>query len=100
MRTGGRAGAEPTLRNILFPESGHSILRSGFGAPGNDYDGQTHIVFNVGPYRTNHSHLDGLSLVYASAGRTLLVDSGLFAYEDGPGVEFFQSTTFSSTSSL
>jgi len=92
MRTGGRSGVEPTQRNVLFPESGHSVLRSAFGAAGSEFDQQTHTVFNVGPYRTSHSHLDGLSLVYASAGKALLVDSGLFAYEDGPGVEFFRST--------
>jgi hypothetical protein len=92
IRTGGSAGTEPTSRNILFAESGHSILRSAFGAAGTEFDQQTHIVFNVGPYRTSHSHLDGLSLVYASAGKVLLTDSGLFAYEDGPGVEFYRST--------
>jgi len=91
-RTGGRAGVAPTERNILFKESGHSILRSGWGVAGPDYDGQTHIVFNVGPYRTTHSHYDGLSIVYASAGQTSLTDSGLFVYEDGPEVAYFRST--------
>jgi hypothetical protein len=92
MRTGGRAGVAPTERNILFRESGHSVLRSGWGAAGAEYDGQTHIVFNVGPYRTTHSHYDGLSIVYASAGQALLTDSGLFVYEDGPEVAYFRST--------
>jgi len=96
-RTGGREGVEPSLRNVLFVESGHSILRSGFGLPGDAYDGQTHILFNVGPYRTKHSHLDGLSLVYASAGQTLLTDSGLFAYDPSPEQAYFRSTAAHNT---
>ena len=73
-------------------QSGTAILRSGFGSPETFAD-ETHVVFDVGPWRTAHSHLDALAVTYYSAGRALLPDSGLFRYEEG-GAEhrYFWST--------
>ncbi|MCS6915306.1 MAG: heparinase II/III family protein, partial [Myxococcota bacterium] len=91
VRSAGASGQEPSERHALFPSSGHAILRSGFGK-GEEFSRHTHILFDVGPYRTLHSHLDGLSLVYYSAGRTLLPDSGLYTYEPGEEFAYYQST--------
>jgi hypothetical protein len=89
--TGGVSGKEPTELHPLFPHAGFAILRSGFG-PSSELEHQTHVVFNVGPYRTQHSHLDSLTLTYASDGKSLLPDSGLFTYDAGPDHDFFTST--------
>ena len=91
VRTAGAAGTEPTERNVLFPSSGTAVLRSGFGSV-QDFASQTHIVLNVGPYRTAHSHLDGLSITYSSAGRSLIVDSGLYTYVPGKDYDYFFGT--------
>jgi hypothetical protein len=89
--TGGVSGEEPTELHPLFPHAGFAILRSGFG-PVTELEQQTHVVFNVGPYRTEHSHLDSLTLTYATNGKSLLPDSGLFTYDPGPDHDFFSST--------
>ncbi len=92
----GAEGAAPNENHKLFPESGTSILRSGFGTEETFWQ-QTHIIFDVGPYRTNHSQLDALSLNIHAAGLTLLPDSGLFSYESGPDFDYFHGTAAHNT---
>lgn len=89
--TAGKAGTPPTETRTLFPSSGQAVLRSSFGTA-EDFLQQTHVIFDVGPYRTNHSHLDALSVHLYSAGRVLLTDSGLFSYELGPEYDYFHGT--------
>jgi hypothetical protein len=81
VRSGGTAGRPLERRSVMFPASGHAILTSG-ARNAAELAAQTHVVLDAGAYRTSHSHLDGLSLNYHSAGRTLLPDSGLFTYEE------------------
>ncbi len=66
----------------LFETAGFAILR----APG------AHVVFDVGPYRTNHSDLDALSVHVFGGGRRLLVDSGFYSLEPGPWRDYFHGT--------
>jgi hypothetical protein len=80
--TAGMEGDEPRKRLIRFPLSGQAMLRSGFGPP-EAFAAQTYVHFDVGPYRTEHSDLDALTITLYSAGRTLLPDSGLYTYADG-----------------
>jgi hypothetical protein len=91
MRTGGVSGAPPSERNVLFPVSGQSILRSSWGTSQN-FATQTQLTFDVGPYRTVHSHLDALTVTYYSAGRELLTDSGLMTYDAGADFDYFHGT--------
>jgi peptidoglycan/xylan/chitin deacetylase (PgdA/CDA1 family) len=91
VRTGGLAGRPPAKRLAVFESSGDAFLRSDFGGP-KDFDRSTHVAFNVGRQRTNHAHHDALHVTYYSAGRSLLPDSGLFAYGAGSDHDFFWST--------
>jgi hypothetical protein len=81
VRTGGRGGQPPRRRNVLFASSGQAIMTSKLTSPG-DLANQTHLVFDVGPYRTSHSHLDALSMTYYASGRLLLPDAGLYTYQE------------------
>ncbi len=88
----GRKGREPTERFVLFPSSGQAILRSGFGPP-DQFEAQTHVHFDVGPWRTEHSDLDALAVNVYSAGRTLLPDSGFFTQDPAaPEFAYFRGT--------
>ncbi len=88
----GRQGREPTERFVLFPSSGQAIFRSGFGPP-EQFEAQTHVHFDVGPWRTKHSDLDALSVNVYSAGRTLLPDSGFFTENpEAPEFAYFRGT--------
>lgn len=88
----GATGVAPTERAVLFAESGQAFLRSGFGAGPADVAQETHIAFNVGPWRTSHSHLDVLGLDYFAAGARQLCDSGLYTYDPGPDYAYFFGT--------
>lgn len=88
VRSGGERGVPPSPDSVLFPTAGFSILRSGFAA----HEAETQVIFDVGPYRTAHSHLDALHVQLYAAGRPLLVDSGLFTYEAGPAFDYFHGT--------
>ncbi len=96
IRTLGEEGTEPSEKAVLFPSSGQFIYRSAFG-PAQDFAQPTHVVFDVGSFRTAHSHLDALSLHLYSAGRTLLTDSGLFTYEEGDYNDYFWGTSAHNT---
>jgi hypothetical protein len=94
--TRGTSGAPPEKSSIIFPVSGTSILRSGFG-DSDTYGDQTHIVFDVGAYRTDHSHLDALSVNIFGAGTPVFPDSGLFTYERGTDFDYFHGTAAHNT---
>ncbi len=94
--TAGERGHEPTERYLFFPSSSFAILRSGFGA-GEEFEAQTHLVFDLSPYRTIQSQHDALSINLYSAGRTLLADSGLYSYVEGPEREYFIGTSAHNT---
>jgi hypothetical protein len=90
--TMGANGTAPTQRAVVFPESGQAFLRSGFGTGPSDVAQETHIAFNVGRWRTSHSHLDVLGLTSFAAGARQLCDSGLYTYDPGPDHAYFFGT--------
>jgi hypothetical protein len=93
----GAAGTPPPETRVLFPASGQAVLRSSFGSAKN-FKMQTHVLFDVGPYRTIHSHLDALAVHYYSAGRTLLPDSGHYTNEpETDGYDYFRGTSAHNT---
>lgn len=89
--TAGALGEPPDPTNRLFETSGWAILRSGFGETRDPIE-EAQVIFDVGPYRTGHSHLDALSVVAFADGHRLLVDSGLFTYEAGDQHDYYWST--------
>ena len=93
--TAGREGTAPPQRCILFPVSGPAILRSSWDAA--DFAKQTHVVMDVGPYRTAHSDLDALSVHLYADGKTVLTDAGLFTYDRGTEYTYFKSTAAHNT---
>ncbi len=88
----GNAGTPPPETRVLFPSSGQAVLRSSF-ATAKNFKTQTHVLFDVGPYRTQHSHLDALAVQLYASGRTLLPDSGHFTNEpETEGYDYFRGT--------
>ena len=96
VRSGGTEGVEPTETFVLFEDSGQRIMRTGFGEPPG-FATETHLFFDVGIWRTNHAHLDGLHLRLYAGGRTVLPDSGLFTYEAGGWHDHFWGTSAHNT---
>jgi hypothetical protein len=79
--TGGRTGRPPSHRAVLFPLSGHAILRSPVD-PKRPYRENSQLLMDTGRPWTKHAHLEALAVTYYSAGRTLLPDSGLYTYQE------------------
>lgn len=89
--TKGRKGKLSLKRNIFYPATGQTIMRSGWDN-NEKFEKQTQIIFDVGDYRTDHSDLDALSFSLFSRGVALIPDSGLYTYEDGPYRDYFHGT--------
>lgn len=82
--TQGKEGRKPSELSKYYPTTGQAIMRSGWETKTkfeNKFESQTQVIFDVGPYRTNHSDLDALSLNIYSNGKTLVTDAGLYTYE-------------------
>lgn len=84
-------GLKPDKLNVQFPESGETIMRSGWGRK-DSFTKQTQLIFDVGNYRTNHSDLDALSFNLYGNGLALMPDAGLYSYKTGPFREYFHGT--------
>jgi len=89
--TRGKQGTKPNNLSIHYPIAGQTILRSGWTGEGGYLD-QTQLIFDVGPFRTLHSHLDALSFSLYGNGIALMPDSGLYTYEIGPYKNYFNGT--------
>ena len=87
----GLEGIEPTIRSQLFEESGQVTMRSEWKS-GDNFTQISHLVFDAGPYRTKHSDLDALTIIWYSS-REIIVDPGVYTYESGPEHDFFRGTT-------
>ena len=94
--TQGEKGQVPSNQNVYFPATGLTIMRSGW-EQGAAFEDQTQVIFDIGPYRTDHSDLDALNLNIYSNGTTLVTDSGLFTYEEGEGKTYFHGTAAHNT---
>lgn len=78
--TEGEDGTKPPQLHIRYPSSGIILLRSGWGER-RQYENETQVVFDTGPYRTDHSDLDALGIALYSEGVYILRESGLYTYE-------------------
>lgn len=97
--TKGSSGVKPEDNYVLFPTGGQFIYKSDFGTFENFTD-QTQLIFDVGPYRTNHSHLDALSVLLYSNKMVTLSDPGVFTYEPGVDHDYFFGTRAHNTVSV
>ncbi|MBW7947494.1 MAG: heparinase II/III family protein, partial [Sphingomonadaceae bacterium] len=79
VRSLGKGGVAPTVRNKRFDVSGQGFMRSGFSS-GAEFKNDTYVTFNVGNHRNNHNHADALGITLYTRGKSLLPDSGLFEY--------------------
>jgi hypothetical protein len=88
----GNEGIVPEFQHIFFPSSGIAILRSGWGKE-RAYEDELHLVFDTGPYRTDHSDYDALGFSLYAQGHRMLQDAGLFTYEENnPYFNYFHGT--------
>jgi hypothetical protein len=89
--TRGASGTPPAERAALFHVSGLFVLRSPLASAAELRD-QSVVTFDAGAYRTDHSHLDALSLTLYSHGATVVPEAGLFTYLPGPDFDYFHGT--------
>ena len=94
--TQGRSGQRPTDTSRLFPASGRTVMRSGWGT-GAAFTNQSYLTFNVGKYRTDHSHLDALAFTLYDNGKTLLPGPGLYTYAYDQMRAYFHGTSAHNT---
>ncbi|MFH0856611.1 MAG: heparinase II/III family protein [bacterium] len=87
----GKQGEAPIQLNKYYPITGETIIRSGWGNKDN-YENQTQLIFDVGPYRTEHSDLDALNFILYSNGLNMITDSGLYTYEEGFYKSYFHGS--------
>lgn len=92
--TKGAHGERPATSNLFLETAGQAILRSDFGK---NFDDQTQVVFQTSGYRSKHSHLDALSLTLSHGPQRLLVDPGLYSYEEDPISAYFETTAAHNT---
>ena len=94
--TQGKKGKQPQELNKYYPTAGRVIMRSGWKRKTkfkNKFKDQTQVVFDVGPYRTDHSDFDALSFTLYSNGKTLITDSGLYTYDPNDDLKaYFHGT--------
>jgi hypothetical protein len=88
--TRGKQGKMPAPGVELFPTAGLFVLRA--KTPAAEVRNQTFVTFDAGKYRTEHSHLDALSITLFSSGREILPDSGLMTYDHGTDFDYFHGT--------
>ena len=89
--THGENGEVPPQKAISYPDAGQVIMRSGW-YKGDKFENQTQLIFDIGPYRTNHSDLDALSFSLYGQGEALMPDAGLYTYENGPFRDYFHGS--------
>ncbi|MCD4771689.1 heparinase II/III family protein [archaeon] len=94
--TKGQEGTAPKNTTISFESSGQTIMRSGW-KKGSEFEKQTQLIFDAGPYRTEHSDLDALNFNLYGDGLNLITDSGLYTYEKGLMRDYFHGTSAHNT---
>ncbi len=80
------AGLERVSR--VFPSAGYVVARSGWGRD-SDY-----VVWDCGPFGMRagpgHGHVDALSFELVLGGETVIIDPGVYQYEEGVWRDFFR----------
>jgi hypothetical protein len=99
--TQGRRGVPPSRRSVHFPDSGYTIVRSGWGEAERAFGDEQYLIFDCGPLGAgNHGHFDCLSLELAAYGRSLIVDPGRYTYSEAGEINWrvkFRATAYHNT---
>ncbi|MFN0141452.1 MAG: alginate lyase family protein [Pyrinomonadaceae bacterium] len=87
--------SEPEIESVNFPRGGYSLMRDGW----EDTDNYMLVdCGEVGSLAGGHGHADTLSIVAATHGRALLVDSGTYTYHESPEMrDYFRSSVAHNT---
>jgi len=96
--TQGKQGKAPKEHDVVFRQTGQTILRSSWDSK--NYTRATQLIFNYGPYVTSHSHLDSLSIELYGAGQELLPGPGLYTYDENALHDYFHGTASHNTVSV
>jgi hypothetical protein len=82
--------SQPETESLNFPEGGYSVMRDGW----EDTDNYMLIdCGEVGALAGGHGHADALSIVAATHGKPLLVDSGTYTYHESRELrDYFRSS--------
>jgi hypothetical protein len=94
--THGAHGTAPAQNSVYFPDSGLTVMRSGWQG-GTAFADSTYLTYNVGKYRTAHSDLDALALTLYGGGGDLLPGAGLYTYTPGAYRNYFHGTAAGNT---
>ena len=78
------ASQKPTFTSILLPDSKYLTMRSGWDKS------DKYLLFDSAPGSVGHSHADKLQ-VLAYAGRSLLVDPGIYSYGEPLSTSYFRN---------
>lgn len=92
-RSDGERGVMPLMLESYYPSAGQILWRSSWNE---SLDDTAHLLFDVGPYRTDHSDLDALTLTWWT-GRPIIIDSGLYSYEMSSIRDYFHGTSAHNT---
>lgn len=99
--TSGDEGSPPDRRAVFFPDSGYTIVRSGWGNRDLAYQDEQYLVFDCGPLGAgNHGHFDCLNIELAAFGRSLVVDPGRYTYSEAGEINWrvlFRGTAYHNT---
>ena len=75
----------PAFASVLMPDTKYAVMRTGWGAA------DKFLFFDCAPWRGGHSHQDRLQVV-VSAGRDLLVDPGVYSYDQPLSQSYFRKS--------
>jgi hypothetical protein len=75
----------PAFTSRLLPDAKYAVMRTGWDADAR------FLFFDCAPWRGGHSHRDCLQVVVC-AGRQLLIDPGVYSYDQPLSVRYFRKT--------
>lgn len=84
--TAGGEGEPPPPDSVCLPYSGHCILRGGWARD------DLHLLFDAGPFGAGHQHEDKLGVLAYAFGKPLLVEGGVYMYDQSRWRRYVLST--------
>lgn len=97
--TRSKMGSKPSQTDKIYPVSGYSIFREGWGNE-KTFDKKTFLIQTVSNLSKVHKHSDYLSFELYSNGEDLIVDGGHGGYQKNDTLTFLKSTLAHNTLSV
>lgn len=94
--TEGKYGTKPKEKYKTYTEAGQVVLRSDWKR-GEEFEKQTQLIYDIGPYRTAHSDFDALNFSLYANGSVLIPDGGPYNADAGPYRNYFHGTASHNT---